>query len=77
MNLSALQTTLISLVGAIASIALAFGVFSNTTEQVVISSAGVLIGIGFSLYTELQASTAVKAATAAHDTTTLLLLAKR
>jgi hypothetical protein len=77
MNLSALQTTLISFVGAVCSIAFAFGVFSNTTEQVVISSAGVLIGIGFSLWTELQAGTAVKAAIAAGDQPTLRLLAKR
>jgi hypothetical protein len=77
MELSVLQTTLISLVGVIASLAVGFGAFSSSTEQIVVSAAGTLISLGFSLYTELRARTKLKAAIAASDTGTMLRLAKR
>lgn len=67
MELSVLQTTLISLIGTIASLAVGFGAFSGTTEQVIVSAAGTLISLGFSLYTELRAQTKVKAAIALND----------
>jgi hypothetical protein len=76
-ELSVLQTTLISLVGVIASLAVGFGAFSSSTEQIVVSAAGTLISLGFSLYTELRARTKLKAAIAASDTGTVLRLAKR
>ena len=71
MELSTIQSNLISLVGTIASLAVGFGLFSQTTEQIVISSAGTLISLGFSLFTELRANTKVKAAIAVKDTATL------
>lgn len=77
MELTVLQTTLISLVGTIGSIAVGFGAFSQTTEQVVVSAAGTLISLGFSLYSELRARTKLKAAEAAKDTRTLMKLALR
>lgn len=77
MELSFLQTTLVSLVGVIASLAVGFGAFSSSTEQIVVSAAGTLISLGFSLYTELRARTKLKAAIAASDTGTVLRLAKR
>jgi hypothetical protein len=67
MNLSALQTTLISLVGTIASVAVGFGAFSATKEQLVVSTAGTLISLGFQLYTELERRTKVEAAVANKD----------
>jgi hypothetical protein len=76
-ELSFLQTTLVSLVGVIASLAVGFGAFSSSTEQIVVSAAGTLISLGFSLYTELRARTKLKAAIAASDTGTVLRLAKR
>jgi len=77
MELSVLETTLISLIGTIASLAVGFGAFSETTEQLVVSTAGTLISLGFSLYTELRAQTKVKAAIAAGDTKTLLRISQR
>lgn len=71
MELSALQTTLISLVGTIASLALGFGAFSATTEQIIVSSAGTLISLGFSLWTELERKAKVQAAIALADKTAL------
>jgi hypothetical protein len=76
-ELSVLQTTLISLVGVIASLAVGFGAFSSSTEQIVVSAAGTLVSLGFSLYAELRARTKLKAAIAASDTGTVLRLAKR
>ena len=43
MELSTIQSNLISLVGTIASLAVGFGLFSQTTEQIVISSAALLL----------------------------------
>lgn len=77
MNLSALQTTLISLVGTGASIAVGFGVFSATKEQLVVSGAGTLISLGFQLYAELERATKVKAAVANNDAEKLSKLAGR
>ncbi len=71
MELSALQTTLISLVGTIASLAVGFGAFSATTEQIIVSSAGTLISLGFSLWTELERKAKVQAAIALADKTAL------
>jgi hypothetical protein len=76
MELSALQTTIISLIGTIASVAVGFGAFSSTTEQIVVSAAGTLISLGFQLFTELQRKTKVTAAAAAGDKATLARLAK-
>ena len=64
MELSAIQTTLVTLVTTVASLAVGFGAFSSTTEQVVVSAAGTLIGLGFSLFTELERKTVATVATA-------------
>jgi hypothetical protein len=77
MELSVLQANLISLVGTVASIALGFGAFSVTTEQIVVSSAGTLISLGFTFFTELSVRSKIKAAAAANDTQTLIKLARR
>lgn len=83
MELSVLQTTLISLIGTIASLAVGFGAFSETTEQLVVSSAGTLVSLGFSLYSELRqrtklaAATALANAAAKSDTTALQRIAAR
>jgi hypothetical protein len=77
MELSVLQANLISLVGTAASIALGFGAFSVTTEQIVVSSAGTLISLGFTLFTELAVKSKTQAAIAAGDKETLLKLARR
>lgn len=61
MELSTIQANLISLVGTVASLAVGFGVFSATTEQVVVSAAGTLISLGFSLFIELRTKTVVQA----------------
>jgi hypothetical protein len=49
-QLSNLQSALVSLVTAGASIALAFGAFSGTTERVVISAAGIIIAALIQVY---------------------------
>jgi hypothetical protein len=67
MELNVVETTLVSLVGTIASLAVGFGAFSSTTEQLVVSTAGTLISLGFSLYSEIRARTKVKAAVALND----------
>lgn len=76
-ELTVIQTTLVSLIGTIASLAVGFGALSETTEQVVVSAAGTLVALGFSLYSELRARTKLKAAEAAKDTRTLMKLALR
>ena len=77
MELSTLQNLLISLVGTVASLALGFGAFSATTEQIVVSSAGTLISLLFSILAELGVKAKVQAAIAAKDTPTLIKLARR
>ena len=77
MNLSAAQTTLISLIGTAASIALGFGLFSATTEQIIVSSAGTLISLGFQLYSELERKTKLAAAVATNDVATIGKIAGR
>lgn len=67
MELNVIETTLISLVGTVASLAVGFGAFSSTTEQLVVSTAGTLISLGFSLYSEIRARTKVNAAIAMND----------
>ena len=75
MELSVLQANVISLVGTAASIALGFGAFSATTEQIIVSSAGTLVSLGFTLFTEIRMNTKVKAAAAAQDVHTLARIA--
>jgi hypothetical protein len=58
---STLQANIISLVTAGAAIAVGFGFFGESTEQVVISVAGVVVGALFSVLNEVKTSTAVKA----------------
>lgn len=75
MELSALQTSIIGLIGTVASLAVGFGAFSATTEQVVVSAAGTLVSIGFSLWTELHRKTKVQAAIGAGNQAALKRLA--
>lgn len=71
MEFSVLQTTLVSLIGTVGSIALALGAFTAEREQLLIGIAGTLISLGFSLYTEIRTKTKVQAAVALKDQVTL------
>jgi hypothetical protein len=72
-----LQNLLISLVGTVASLALGFGAFSSNTEQIVVSAAGTLISLAFSVLAELGVKAKIQAAIAAEDHVTLVKLARR
>jgi hypothetical protein len=58
---STLQANIISLITAAAAIAVGFGFFGETTEQVVISVAGVVVGALFSVLNEIKGKTLVDA----------------
>lgn len=77
MELSVIQTTSVSLVSTGAAVAFAFGVFSSEVEQVVVSAAGTLIGLGFALFSELERHTKTSAAIALHDEGALRRIARR
>lgn len=53
-KLSNLQAALVSVVVSGASIAFAFGVLSQTKEQVIVSAAGTIIGAGVQIYAALE-----------------------
>ena len=76
MELSSLQTSIISLIGVIASLAVGFGAFSSTTEQLVVSAAGTVVAVIFQIVTEVERSTRSKAAMAAPDYESLRRIAK-
>jgi hypothetical protein len=76
-QLSVIQTTLISAITTVASVALALGVFSATAEQVIVSAAGTLIGLGFSLSSELNRRTRMRAAIALDDRAALMRIVRR
>jgi hypothetical protein len=77
MELSMIQTNLISLVGTLVTLAFAFGVLDETTEQIVVSAAGTIISLAFSVFAELRQRSKIKAASAAQDLSTLRKLASR
>lgn len=58
---STLQASLIALVTTVASVAVGFGVFGSTTEQVVISVAGTAIGAVFAIVNEIKGNSLAKA----------------
>lgn len=58
---STLQASIISLVTAAAAIAVGFGFFGETTEQVVISVAGIVVAAVFSVANELKGNSLAKA----------------
>jgi hypothetical protein len=57
---STLQANIISLVTAAAGIGVGFGLFGETTEQVVISVAGIIVGALFSVLNEVKGNTLAK-----------------
>jgi hypothetical protein len=57
MPLSSLQTSIIALIGTVASLAVGFGVFSSTIEQLIVAGAGTLVSIVFQIVTELERKT--------------------
>lgn len=77
MELSVVQTTAVSLVTTFGAVALAFGIFSSAVEQVVVSAAGTLIGLGFALFSELERRTRTRAAIALRDEGALKRIARR
>ncbi len=56
-----LEAHIIALVTAAVAIAVGFGFFGETTEQVVISVAGIIIGAVFSVVNEIKGNTLAKA----------------
>ena len=77
MELTALQTTLISLIGTIVSLLVGLAVLDSTTAGVVVSTAGTLIAIAFQIVSELQRKTKVAAAIASGDMPKLRQIANR
>lgn len=57
MNLSAIQASIIALIGTIASLAVGFGAFSSSTEQLVVSAAGTLVSLVFTIVNEAEKHT--------------------
>jgi hypothetical protein len=76
-ELSALQTTAISLVGTIVSLLVGFAILDSTTAGIVVSAAGTLVSIAFQIVTELQRKTKVQAAVAVSDVAKLRAIANR
>lgn len=61
MNLTAIQTSVISLVVAVAGIAGALGFCDTDLEKLIVSTASVVIPLAFQLYIELERKTVTQA----------------
>lgn len=59
--LTTLEATAIQLVSSVAGLALGFGAISNSTEQVIVSAAGIILGAAVQLANQLHISSLAKA----------------
>lgn len=57
MDLTTIQANIISLVGVIVSLLVGLAVIDGSTAQIVVSTAGSVLSIAFSLFAELRVKT--------------------
>jgi hypothetical protein len=58
---STLQASIMAFITAAASIAVGFGFFGGSTEHIVISVAGIVVGAVFAILNEVKGQTLIKA----------------
>lgn len=60
-ELSTIQANIIGLIGVVVSLVVGLAVIDGQTGQIIVSAAGTIVSLGFSLFAELRTKTVVQA----------------